>query len=179
MATLMLDGEFSGRRVGKGDELLNFRDYQAGDPIRWIHWKNTAKTDELTVALFHHPENRQAIVCLRTRYPKWESDTFADHVEEAISWAATAVHRLLEKGVSVGYRDETAQIPSSNGENHKRRILTHLALLEIEWQETVEPIGHKERHSDSRDVLYIEAHPTGVKIHSGMRELELMGVEHG
>ncbi len=36
-ASLTLDGEFSGRRIGQGDELLNFRNYQAGDPIRWIH----------------------------------------------------------------------------------------------------------------------------------------------
>ncbi len=178
-ATLQLDGEFSGRRLGKGDELLNFRNYEPGDPIRWIHWKNTAKTDRLTVALFHHPENRQAIVSLRTRYSKWDGDTFDEHVEEAISWSATAVHRLLEKGVAVGYRDEVAQIPPSSGESHKRRILTHLALLEVEWQESHGGESHAERHSDSGDIIYIEAFPTGVRIHSGMQEVDFVGGDRG
>ncbi|MCA9448098.1 MAG: DUF58 domain-containing protein [Candidatus Omnitrophica bacterium] len=177
-ATLMLDGEFSGRRIGKGDELLNFRNYEAGDPIRWIHWKNTAKTDRLTVALFHHPENRQAIVTLRTRYPKWEGSSFEEHVEEAISWAATATVRLLEKGVAVGYRDETSQIPPASGENHKRRILTHLALVEIGWRDETEQPHAMERRSESRDIIYIEATPTGVRIDSGIHEIDLAGGAH-
>lgn len=176
---LMLDGEYSGRRVGTGDELLNFRNYEAGDPIRWIHWKNTAKSDNLTVALFHHPENRQAIVSLRTRYPRSGVGPTVDHVEEAISWAATAVHRLMERGVSVGYRDETAQIPPSNGENHARRILTHLALLEIEWTEGVEGPTYYDIHGDSGEVVHIEATPTGVRIHSGARDLDLAGGVYG
>ncbi len=138
--------------------------------------KNTAKTDRLTVALFHHPENSQAIISLRTRYPKWGGETFNEHAEEAISWAATAAHRLLDKGVAVGYRDETAQIPPASGESHKRRILTHLALLVVEWQEGSDHSPQQERYSDSGDVIYIEASPTGVRIHSGLHELDFAGV---
>ena len=178
-STLLLDGSFSGRRIGKGDELLNFRNYEPGDPIRWIHWKNTAKTDRMTVALFHHPENRQAIISLRTRYPNWESGTFLEHVEEAISWAATATVRLLDSGVAVGYRDETSQIAPSAGENHKRRILTHLALVQIEMQEEETGPVMQGRQMDSRDIIYIEANPTGVRIDSGMGEIDFAGVSNG
>lgn len=166
-SNLAVDGEYIGKKLGTGDDLLNFRDFQAGDPTRWIHWKNSAKTGKLTVAVFHHPENQQIIVCLRTKYPDRSNPTLLHHFEEAVSWAATAVVRLIDQGVSVGYADEDARITPSLGEGHKILILTHLALIEPRWRTTDAGIGAPDIPGASEDLIQIESTETGVRIVTG------------
>jgi len=165
-AALAIEGELAGKRLGRGDDLMTFRDFQNGDPVRSIHWKNSAKTDRLTVAVYHHPENRQVHVCLRTAYAKDSEGDVARHFEEAVSWAATFVTRLLERGVAVGYMDEQTRAPISYGDGHKLRILTHLALLVPEWNE--EAASHAPTGPSSHDQTFvrIEVVPTGVRIQS-------------
>jgi uncharacterized protein (DUF58 family) len=175
---LAVEGEFSGKRLGTGDDLLNFRTFQPGDPVRWIHWKNSAKTDRLTVAIFHHPQNRQIIISLRTTYPlHWHPTSksaegspqrdgnLQAHFEEAVSWAATAIVRLVDRGISVAYRDETGQIPVGCGEGHKIRIMTHLALIQL-TRIAVNAGEHLELDRLSEETIRIEATPTGVRIRS-------------
>jgi uncharacterized protein (DUF58 family) len=166
-SSLSVDGEFLGKRLGTGDDLLNFRDFQSGDPIRWIHWKNSAKTDRLTVAVFHHPENRQVTVCLRTAYEeKWDR-TLDGHFEEAVSWAATAVFQLIDRGVAVGYMDEEARLPPSEGQGHKIQILTHLALVEPSWRSRNGLSIPADVSGLGEEFIRIEATFTGVKILTG------------
>ncbi|GMV65846.1 MAG: DUF58 domain-containing protein [Candidatus Omnitrophica bacterium] len=177
---LAVDGEYLGRRIGSGDDLLNFRDFQPGDPIRWIHWKNSAKTDRLTVALFHHPQNRQVIVCLKTCYDSQPSRTFSNHFEEAVSWAATAVVELLSRGISVGYMDETCRITPALGEGHKIQILTHLALVKHSLKGNSGSLsGDAASPSMSQEVVYIQATVTGVHIQAGQQDHLLQEAPHG
>jgi uncharacterized protein (DUF58 family) len=167
MSHLTIEGEFIGDRSGTGDELLNFREYQPGDPVRWIHWKNTAKTDRLTVAIYHHPKNRNVVVCLRTTYQDRRDGTIANHFEEAVSWAATAVCQLLDKGVCVGYLDETARIPAAFGEGQKLRVLTHLALVPLSWSREERLLPFDNLSLQAQETMVIEASETGVKIETG------------
>lgn len=166
-SNLTVEGEFVGTKWGTGDELLNFRDYQAGDPVRWIHWKNTAKTDRLTVALFHHPKNRNVMIWLRTQYAKGADGTFEKHFEESISWAATAACKLLERGVSVGYSDPTIRLAPASGEGQRIRILTHLALVQIAWGGMGDGASSGGPQVLNEDTIRIEATQTGVLIDSG------------
>jgi uncharacterized protein (DUF58 family) len=166
-SNLTVEGEFVGTKWGTGDELLNFRDYQPGDPVRWIHWKNTAKTDRLTVALFHHPKNRNVLIWLRTQYPKGGDGTFEKHFEEAISWAATAACKLLDRGVSVGYADQTIRIAPASGEGQKIRVLTHLALVQIALGGALEGAPFGGPQALDEETIRIEATQTGVLIDSG------------
>lgn len=176
---LAVDGEYLGRKLGSGDDLLNFREFQSGDPIRWIHWKNSAKTDRLTVALFHHPQNQQVIVSLRTTYDIQPSRTFASHFEEAVSWAATAVVELLARGISVGYIDETSRISPAVGEGHKIHILTHLALIRFSLKGKSNHSGeHVHSPSMSQEVVYIQATATGVHIQGGQQDRLLQEMSH-
>jgi uncharacterized protein (DUF58 family) len=177
-SNLAVDGEFLGKRLGTGDDLLNFRDFQRGDPVRWIHWKNSAKTDHLTVAVFHHPENRQVIVCLQTAYEENADSNLAAHFEEAVSWAATAVYRLIDRGVSVGYMDEKARFPPAQGEGHKIQILTHLALLKIELKTRKGLVELGEASSGKDEFIRIEASQTGVRILSAGQRHPLEELTH-
>jgi hypothetical protein len=42
-----------GGRAGRSIEFKDFRDYQPGDDLRWIDWSIFARTDRLTVKLYH------------------------------------------------------------------------------------------------------------------------------
>ncbi|MCG3196484.1 MAG: hypothetical protein GHCLOJNM_00960 [bacterium] len=178
-ANLAVDGEYIGKRLGTGDDLLNFRNFQPGDPVRWIHWKNSAKTDKLTVAVFHHPENRQVTVCLRTFYPDKRNKTLGDHFEEAVSWAATAVCKLIQAGVAVGYMDEAARIPPGLGEGQQVQILTRLALLEIAWERKSGLVFPTEPTASGNDSISIEATSTGVRMLTGAHKHLFEEAAHG
>ncbi len=161
---LAVDGDYIGKRLGTGDDLLNFRSFQPGDPIRWIHWKNSAKTDRLTVAVFHHPENRQIVICLRTIYDESLGRHLPEHFEEAVSWAATAVVKLLDRGISVGYMDESSRIPPAPGEGQKIHILTHLAFVNPASRGEASSRFGTDRVPIVDEYLSIEATATGVRI---------------
>lgn len=161
---LAVDGEYIGKRLGTGDDLLNFRAFQPGDPVRWIHWKNSAKTDRLTVAVYHHPENRQMIICLRTIYEENPSCNLEEHFEEAVSWAATAAVKLLDRGISVGYMDESSRISPSPGEGQKSHILTHLAFVKLMLREDSPARSGSDRVPIMEECVSIEATATGVRI---------------
>jgi len=52
-ASQLLTGErYTPRRFSSGDNLLALRDYQAGDPIRSIDWKATARRGQTTVRVY-------------------------------------------------------------------------------------------------------------------------------
>jgi len=170
MSEMTLEGEFLGNRSGMGDELLNFRDYEPGDPTRWIHWKNSAKVDRLTVSVFHHPKNRNVVVCLRTTYQDRRDGRVSNHFEEAVSWAATAVCKLLEKGVSVGYMDETVWITPQAGEGQRLRVLSHLALVPLAWSREMGGPFFDSLSAQHHETMFIEATETGVRIETGSRQ---------
>lgn len=39
-------------RTGAGQEYVGVRDYRAGDPARWVHWRSSARRDQLVVREF-------------------------------------------------------------------------------------------------------------------------------
>jgi uncharacterized protein (DUF58 family) len=41
-------------RTGAGQEFAGVRDYRAGDPARWVHWRTSARRDQLVVREFEH-----------------------------------------------------------------------------------------------------------------------------
>ncbi len=163
---LAVDGDYIGKRLGTGDDLLNFRSFQPGDPIRWIHWKNSAKTDRLTVAVFHHPENRQIVICLRTVYEEGLGRNLEKHFEEAVSWTATAVVNLIDRGIAVGYMDESSRIPPAPGEGQKINILTHLAFISLVSRGDLPVRSKSARIPMADEFVSIEASANGVRIHT-------------
>src|SRR5580698_10149201 len=46
-------GPRSGRRAGSSIDFQDYREYQPGDDLRFIDWGIYARTDRLTVKLFH------------------------------------------------------------------------------------------------------------------------------
>jgi len=51
-------GEHKSWRSGEGQEFLDYRNYQAGDDLRYVDWSVYGRFDKLLVKLFHAEENQ-------------------------------------------------------------------------------------------------------------------------
>jgi uncharacterized protein (DUF58 family) len=85
-------GVHGARRPGyvPGD-FFAVREWQAGDSVRWVHWRSTARHRELVVRQFEQPGERQLAVLLDLWAPEEPLVDDARRVELAVSFAATLV----------------------------------------------------------------------------------------
>ncbi|MGY8770285.1 MAG: DUF58 domain-containing protein [Pirellulales bacterium] len=83
----LLEGDFYG-----------IRDWRAGDPRQWIHWRTSAKRGQLVVRQFEKQNQQDISVIVDAWIPKKPSDEDYDRVETAISMAAAIVSELAAIG---------------------------------------------------------------------------------
>ncbi|HPM82844.1 MAG TPA: DUF58 domain-containing protein [Candidatus Anammoximicrobium sp.] len=67
------------------------REWQAGDSVRWVHWRSTARHRELVVRQFEQPGERELGVLLDLWEPDEPQPDQRQRVELAVSFAATLV----------------------------------------------------------------------------------------
>jgi uncharacterized protein (DUF58 family) len=81
-------------------EFYGLRDWRPGDSQRWIHWRTTARVNQLVVRQFEQQQNWDAALLLDLWRPEWpeEEDVFRE--ERAIAFLATAVVDLCHRGGS-------------------------------------------------------------------------------
>jgi len=65
------------------------REWQAGDSVRWVHWRSTARHRELVVRQFEQPGERELAVLLDLWEPDGPRPEHGQRVELAVSFAAT------------------------------------------------------------------------------------------
>ncbi len=101
------------------EDISGIRDY-AGEPIKLIHWKASAKLAKLMV------KEMQA----STRTPVMlDLNSFDGDLETRLSKLTYSAIRLLEEGFPVGLYLEDEVIPPAVGEAQRLKILTALALF--------------------------------------------------
>ena len=71
-----------GRREG---DFYGLREWRNGDSRRWIHWRSSAKRNELTVRQFEQTKNQNFVIALDLRSDNQEA------IEKAISFVATVI----------------------------------------------------------------------------------------
>lgn len=74
-------------------DFYGLRDWRAGDSRRWIHWRSSAKRNELVVRQFEQHRTQDFVVVLDLWQPATNSDDTQRHqaIETAISFVATIV----------------------------------------------------------------------------------------
>lgn len=72
------------RAIAEPTDTAGLRDFRPGDSPRWIHWKTTARRNELVVREFDQAACRELTLVVETAGP-------AEIVEQALSLAATIV----------------------------------------------------------------------------------------
>ncbi|KAB1198052.1 MULTISPECIES: DUF58 domain-containing protein [Haloferax] len=101
-------------------EFDRLREYTAGDPLRDIHWKSSAKSGDLVVKSYTNRTNADAV-----SVSVGSVDGREDDVAEA---AATLSCSLLDAGIPVHLTSPVGVTDA--GPEERRRVLAHLSRLE-------------------------------------------------
>lgn len=107
-------------RTGEEHDLHSIREYQAGDPLKKIHWKSSARTNRWLTKEFS-VATEEALVVDVARLP-------AKDLESRLSCAAFLIHRAMRRGKAVGLVLEGQRYEPKASVPHKRELLKVLAL---------------------------------------------------
>jgi len=88
------------RRHGPEGDFYGVRPWRSGDPLRWVHWRTSARIGELAVRQFERPRNRDVAVLLDLWQPLNPGPEHLENVELAVSFAATVLSDLCRTGGS-------------------------------------------------------------------------------
>jgi uncharacterized protein (DUF58 family) len=85
-------------RSGQGDDDAMVRQYRQGDDLRRVHWRSTARRDELMVRVEERPWRGGTTVLLDRRAPAHRGHGSASSLEWAVSFAASVCLHLMHAG---------------------------------------------------------------------------------
>ena len=120
------------------------RDYRAGDPLKDIHWRASARTGDLRVKVRDYTSDPKALVILnvQTSESQWADVGKQDEesVEYGIRMAATLCMRALKNGMNAGFASnacligkqgsgEYVYVPSAGGNAQADKLLETMARM--------------------------------------------------
>lgn len=124
-------GEAAGGRVGvgPGQDAVVVRSYQHGDDLRKVHWRTTARRDELMVRVEEWPERGGATVLLDHRDAAHHGSGPASSLEYAVSLAASVYVHLRQRGQRVRLVTGDGLVRTGAGDGTDHTIDTALDTL--------------------------------------------------
>jgi len=121
------------RRRGEGSEFQQLREYRAGDSLRRIDWKATARRQQL-ISREYDDERNQQIVCLIDCGRRMRSrDGEASHFDQALNAVLLLSFVALRQGDAVGvmtFSGERRWLPPTKGRTALQSILDRVYDLE-------------------------------------------------
>lgn len=100
-------------------EFDRLREYVPGDSLRDVHWKSSAKRDDLLVMEFTQPTRSGSISIV--------GDAADGHADEMAAATATLAIGALELGLDVAVTVPADSLPAGRGERHRESLLRLLA----------------------------------------------------
>jgi uncharacterized protein (DUF58 family) len=110
----------------RGNEFLTLREYAPGDDLRRVHWRSTARRDQLMVRQEESRRRAPVLVLLDIRAGAHDRTSF----EVAIEAAASIVHALDREGRPVELITSLGKVLGTPGRRHIASVLDELAVLE-------------------------------------------------
>ncbi len=86
------------RRQRMSGDFFGLREWRSGDSPRHIHWRSSARLQQLLVKEFDQPRNEDVAILLALWEPVTPTALEREHVEEAVSFAATVLDDLCRRG---------------------------------------------------------------------------------
>jgi uncharacterized protein (DUF58 family) len=118
------------------------RPYAPGDPLRRIHWKQTAKmgfSDGRFNQLIVRELERVAATGLHVHLNPAGSGSLGEvYLETAVRLAASLLHTAFEAGLRVAVSSSTGETEAGSGFSALEQVFTHLALITVEAQANLE-----------------------------------------
>lgn len=131
--------------VGQGETDVIVRQYRQGDDLRKVHWRSTARRDEIMVRVEERPWHSGTTVLLDQRAAAHHGSGPTASLEWAISFAASVCLHIRRAGHRVRLVTEHAKVlvdaPAEAGDAYDNIILDTLAALQPSHQRDL-TIGH-------------------------------------
>jgi len=120
------------------------RSYQPGDPLKNVHWKATARTNQLQVHQLDFTADRKIMILLNFETTKgmWSKVTHPEMIEQAISYAASIANTTIPQGIETGFacngtmkslvKGQPVILPPAAGTHHLTDLFENMAKLELE-----------------------------------------------
>jgi uncharacterized protein (DUF58 family) len=102
-------------RSGQGDDDAMVRQYRQGDDLRRVHWRSTARRDELMVRVEERPWRGGTTVLLDRRAPAHRGHGSTSSLEWAVSFAASVCLHLMHAGHVLRLITEDGQLLAGEG----------------------------------------------------------------
>lgn len=113
-------GEKPVDKSGYDTDILSLRKYSYGDPLKYIHWKASAKTGRLTTKEMSSLSNQPVVIDIEALPAK--------NIEERLSFAVYLVLKLLKKNIPVGIKIAGTTYGPDLTHSHKIAMMKRLAL---------------------------------------------------
>ncbi len=126
-------GQQTTRISGDYEEFFGIREYRHEDGWRRIHWKSTARLQELMVRHFEQSSQWKAMLALDAQTASnigYGRDTTFEY---SVKVVASLMKYLMYKQASFGFLASTAEpfyIPAARGRDHYHRVLDELAVID-------------------------------------------------
>lgn len=104
---------------GYHGDIISVRDYYAGDPLKYIHWKASAKTGVLKTKELTEDTAEPMIIDFKN---------FEGHIEQKISCITYLILSAYKKGIPVGLKINGKFIKPTSSQKDKFKMLRELAL---------------------------------------------------
>ncbi|MEV1293845.1 DUF58 domain-containing protein [Pseudonocardia sp. NPDC049635] len=102
-------GAEGGSRPGPGTPDVLIRPYRQGDELRRVHWRSSARRDELMVRLDDRPDPAGVTLLLDRRAAAHRGHGADSSLEWAVEFAASVTVHLLRRGEAVVLVDESGR----------------------------------------------------------------------
>lgn len=184
-------GDLSVRRWIMPDPFLvnGIRDYRAGDSMKDVHWRASARTGELRVKVHDFTSDPRALVILniQTSDNQWADvgANEAENMEQAIRIAATMCVRALSNGMQAGFssnaclaggegKGECVFVPSRAGGEQMNLILDTMARMVLHRELSFQTYLESMMHLTGEDILILSFYETD-EIRAQMNALRMRG----
>jgi uncharacterized protein (DUF58 family) len=147
------------RRSGDSTEFSEIREYQAGDPLKRLAWKASARRGQLLVRKYEIEERDRVWFVLDASVELWAGRVGHAPLDLMIDGVAQLVRQHLRAGHEVGLvriaGSSVERVPARRGAAHERRLLESLAHTPF----TLEPerSGLDERGAGLRVLEHLRA----------------------
>jgi len=127
--------------AGQGEADVIVRQYRQGDDLRKVHWRSTARRDEIMVRVEERPWRGGTTVLLDHRAAAHHGAGPAASLEWAVSFAASAALHLRRSGHRVRLVSEhghtISDAPGEGGDHYDHVLLDALAALQPAHQRDI------------------------------------------
>lgn len=116
-------------RVGQGDLVDQLvRDYRPGDPVRRIHWRQTARHGDLMVRQEQPPATPRVVIVLDTLADGWRDD---DEFDEGVRAFASLCMSVVAQGLRVEVQETGVAQLGDGALASRTALLDACARLEV------------------------------------------------